>query len=238
MFSIKNGVGEQSIESFNISVSREPGRDGELSDQGLTQCSDAGSGIKQKMYIIPVGSAAPQGWSCRYMPHHFFAFSAIQDGAVIKGGKSESAFKLFSYGLPGIRSVNIEPDIDVDKLPSEWAGDLDNAESLSRRVSWSGKTIGPQAPPRILEGPRFLEYITELYEQCLVQKWLTEGKVGQDLETQLEGAKKRLAAKDAKGAKAALKTFLEYLKDQNGKALTPEAFALLYYNTQYLVDHL
>jgi hypothetical protein len=224
------------IDVVSFSISREI-TDSTLSDDGLKLCDSPRSKVVSKEMITAIGASAPEFWSCHLMPNKTFAFAAMDDNLRLHPGSSISGFQIVSRGLPAIRAVDAEPALDTDKLPSKYSDDK-LLEALESSLLWHGKTVGPRAPPRALDSKQFVDYLYLLNEQSAELKWIKRPELQQTLEQQLKAIKSRLVAKDPKQAKKLLTSFLQFVRDQNGSGVTPEGFALLYYNAQYLADHL
>src|SRR5262249_36180349 len=145
---------------------------------------------------------------------------------------------LSSQALPGIRDVNVEPDIDVDQLPDEYDENLQKTIELHNSVRWTGKTIGPKAPPKTFVASDFVNYLISVKEQSVTIGWIKDPGLANSLDVKLNDAKKKIAAGDSKTAKNVLGAFQSELTAQNGKQVSTEAYGLLFFNAQYLIDHL
>lgn len=223
-----------------------PAKEVSLATAGFTHCKghSGGSGeqwILQKRPMVPVGSEAPKGWSCNYenlagFSDGAFSFGGIDDPYFVNPGSS-LRMTIISAGLPAIRTVLIEPYIDTDLLPEEF--NLGNKlELLHEKVRWTGKGIGPKAPPKVFDASAFIAYLISLKEQSRVEGWIDNDGISNGLGAKLNDAQKKITAGDTKTAKNVLGAFLNDVQAQNGKHLTSEAYALLYFNGKYLADHL
>jgi hypothetical protein len=242
-YSVSNpSMNDGEVGTINISIRRDPITDVELPATGLNQCPhfsiQAAKLNLAKTPMVPVGSIAPKGWSCDYMPQGTFTFGANDNSDTIKPGKSLGPFVLTSYAPPGIREILVEPVIDYQAFPSEWEGDSARLLALHDKVNWSGKTIGPKAPPKVFVARDFINYLISLKDQSVSLGWIKEIGIANSLDVKLNEAKKRIVAGDNKTAKNVLGAFQNELQAQNGKQLTSEAYALLYFNAKYLIDHL
>jgi hypothetical protein len=226
------------VEMISFTISREI-MEAELSHEGLDICdSHPSRQIVPKTAITAIGATAPQIWTCSLMPNKTLTFYPTEDTKRLGPGQSLAGFQIISKGLPSIRAVDAEPSIDLDKLPDKYEENDELLRKLEASVAWHGKTVGPRAPPRTFDAKRFADYLSLLNEQSAELKWIKKPELQQTFEEQLKGIKSRLAAKDSKQAQKLLASFLQTVKEQSGKGITPEAFALLYYNAQYLADHL
>ncbi|MEX1136002.1 MAG: hypothetical protein WEB89_03820 [Balneolales bacterium] len=162
----------------------------------------------------------------------------------IKPGESQDSIIITSKGLPGIREFNAEPYINVDEFyPSEF--EVNNLDSLiqviekDRRVaSYSGQTVGPIAPPAIFVSLDFLETLIVYKTQSCDLGWIENQGICRSLQANLDNVKRQLEQGNTQTAANNLLAFLnevETIKDQH---LSSEAYALLKYNGEYLLDKL
>lgn len=230
------------IHSIRISVSKDPGTDADVSSSGLTYCpfhSAQSAEINLATTpMVPVGASTPNGWSCNYMPEGTFSFGSVEPENRIMPGKSSSGYVLTSYALPGIRNISVDPVIELDLLPSNYDETGVKLGQLEEKVRWTGKTVGPKAPPRVFVALNFLNYVISLKDQSFALGWIKDKGIANSLDAKLNDAKKKITAGNSKTAKNVLKAFQNEVRAQQGKKLTSEAYALLYYNAKYLIDHL
>lgn len=240
-------VNDGEIVSVRIFIPFNPSSEASLPPTGLQQCKrfskNSSARITAQMSIVPVGSSTPNGWSCGYAQlsgytDGAFSFGAIDDPYLVKPGSSITGLSLFSLGPPGIRDVMVNPDIDVNRLPPEYNENVPKTVALQNQVKWVGKTIGPKAPPKAFSGNSFIAYLISLVNQSRTQSWIDNDGIENSLLAKLNAAKAKIGAGDNKTAKNIVSAFLNDVQAQNGKHLSAEAYALLYYNGQYLVNHL
>jgi len=112
--------------------------------------------------------------------------------------------------------------------------------------SFKGKTVGPKPPPQTFVPLEFLNYLIALLHDSRQQVWITRDRVHQSLLAKLINAKRKLEAGQSHVAKNMLKAFLHEVRATScpeftcpgNKPLTSEAYALLYFNGRYLLEHL
>lgn len=238
-----------SIWHIDIEISRGP-TDALLSREGLLNgpryLRHSSEDAFQRIPMVPVGISGPKGWLSSLgftenPPRGFASWGGIEDSSLILPGRIFEGFQLTSYGLPGIRSVEIQPDIDWDNVPDEFSTP-ERARQLRDSLIFSTKTIGPKAPPQTFVPLEFLNYLMSLVHDSRQQGWVREAKEAKKLLQDLLKAKRRLEAGDPGKARSALKEFLERVKHEGcrgfhcpkNKALTSEAYALLYFNGKFL----
>lgn len=153
-----------------------------------------------------------------------------------------SGFQLTSYGLPGIRGVEVEPNIDPPPGVTGW----DALDAFYRQFAFRTSTVGPKAPPQHFVPLEFVNYLITLLHDSRQLGWVREKEEHQKLLKTLLGAKRRLERNEPGKAAHRLEKFVERVeKDacrdfrcRKEMALTSEAFALLFFNGRYLLDRL
>ena len=83
-----------------------------------------------------------------------------------------------------------------------------------------------------------LDTLVSLKHQAVANGWIDNQGVANSLDSKLDNAKSKLEAGDTTAAKNMLNAFVNEVEAQNGKHLTSEAYALLKYNAEYLIDRL
>ena len=101
-----------------------------------------------------------------------------------------------------------------------------------------GKTIGPGKIPEIFEPLPFLDNLVSLKEQAYSLGWIDNKGILNSLDQKLEAAKKNIEKGKVDTAKNILGAFINEVEAQKGKHLSSEAYALLKFNAQYLIENL
>lgn len=210
-----------------------------------------------KVTMIPVGMIEPNGWMALLSVYGTAGWGG-GDYVQLKQGQSLSGLRITSYGLPGIREFKAEPaiDFDADYYPGwesvkgaadESAAIIAKIDQFYEKISFRGKTVGPTAPPAIFSPTSFLDYIIDLKHQAFSLGWIDNSGIVNSLDVKLDNARKKLAEGSPGAAKNILNAFINEVEAQGcvsyencppGKHLTSEAYALLKYNAQYLIDNL
>lgn len=195
--------------------------------------------------IIPVGfSNVPTWWMAGLTVDKTASFG----GSLVKPGETQSGFELNSKGLPGIRSYVLSPNYD----PSEYYPSVDELESIEeikridslisrdrRELPVRGKTVGPVAPPSNTSPSNYTStLLSYLSQSCTELGWITNQGICRSLEVKLENAQRQLERGNTNAASGSLQAFLNELEAQKGKQVSPEAYALLYFNGEYLLNRL
>jgi hypothetical protein len=207
--------------------------------------------------MVPIGIDSPPNW-LGGLSVFGTAGWGCGELALMDPGQSMKGYRITSHGLPGIRAYKAQPYLDVDVLASSGVltaptgpEDLDKYKedlaNIKNSVSANGKTIGPTAPPAQFVALGFLAYLEDLKHQAFEQGWITNEGVVKSLDVKLDQARKHLQSGNQKAASNVLKAFLNEVSAQGcesfadcpeGKHLSPEAWALLYFNGQYLLERL
>lgn len=158
-----------------------------------------------------------------------------------------TGLSMTTYGLPTIQDFKVHTKYIAEKEDILRMGISEKEFILNawkylnafyENIAWKGKTIGPTAPPADFKPFEFLNYIINLKHEAYSLGWITNKGIEQSLDVKLENAKKKLEAGDIKTAKNILNAFLNEVEAQKDKHLTSEAYGLLKYNTQYIVERL
>jgi hypothetical protein len=177
----------------------------------------------------------------------------------ISAGETVAGFSLESRGTPSIVNATFYGHKRVRYNPPGDMTDTDILESFGRvyrQVKGEHKdkyeniilkTIGPTAPPEELVPADFLRNLIEMKHEATRQGWITNPGVERSLDAKLDAALKNVQSGNTKAASNILGAFINEVEAQGcetyddcpkGKHLSPEAYALLKYNAQYLMDNL
>jgi hypothetical protein len=209
--------------------------------------------------VIAIGMEAPERWTYGIgydEEGKGFVSFGILDEDEIKPGSSVSGLILTSYGIPTIRDFEAMPAyiateedaMSFAENEKEYASNTwEVLNRLYESITFSGKTVGPTAPPRELDPAGFIESLVDMKHEAYSLGWITDKGIEQSLDVKLDGALKKLRAGNVKAAGNILRAFINEVEAQGcetyedcpkGKHLRPEAYALLKYNAQYLLDNL
>lgn len=184
--------------------------------------------------VIPMGTQIPSGWSSGVDVMGNVMWGGNEKN-LIKPGQFLEGLMVLSFGLPGIRDVFVEPDIDYDNLPDEYWENVELTKQLQDSLVYTTKTLGPTAPPADFKPIEFLDYIISLKHEAFSLGWIVQGKdddkgkkgdeekgIIKSLDKKLENAKEKLKKGDIKEAIEKLKSFIHeiealYKEDKNDK---------------------
>jgi hypothetical protein len=236
--------------------------------------------------MVPAGfPIVPNGWLAGPTVMGTAKWGAATSASQLKPGMSAAGFRLQSRGIPTIRDFSAEPSFDIGEYYPD-VEELSSDEEVvkvqeqvnkdTKAINYTGRTIGPTAPPANFKPIEFLDYIVSLRKDAYYQGWIIQKNNEKDKDRDTDSDKDRKGKKDKKNkdddqetsimnsldgklnmARAELvkgnnKEAIEKLKSftyevaalsKEGKEIrqshiTWEAFALLYYNAQYLIDQL
>ncbi|MCL4549641.1 MAG: hypothetical protein M1495_13840 [Bacteroidetes bacterium] len=174
-----------------------------------------------------------------------------------------SGFVIYSKGLPSIIRFHLSGDIPIPEL-SEEPDSVENDNIFEN--SFKGWTVGPKDPPTQFVPVEFLDTLKSYLRQAYSLKWIVDKKenekekhdkekekdsgIVKELTKYLVKAREHLIKNKIKEAKKQLKEFVEkvenyYENDRDEEKersehgyLTSEAYALLKYNAEYLIQQL
>lgn len=204
----------------------------------------------QQVSMVPVGMAGPMGWAFGLGVNPagtegYASWGSRDEPFRILPGQVRHGFGLTSHGLPGIREVRVRPPIDSEQLPEEYE-DPDRLAQFVDTLTFRTKTVGPKAPPAQFVPLDFLNYLVSLLHQSREQGWVKVEGVHRSLLAKLLAAKRALEAGRAEPAAGEIKAFLNEVQAvacqefscPGNRPLTSEAYALLYFNAEYLAARL
>lgn len=232
------------VVSFDLFIRQNKQKDAQLSEEGISQCRSylgmPREFIEEKYLFLPIGSQAPDGWSCSQgrprdegAPSYGFFVSAH-----LTPGKSQGGLVMISRGLPAIRDAKVSADIDLDRLPDEYYENVEKTVALENKVNWRGRSLGPKAPPKIFNAEEVVSELKKSLDESEKLGWVLSSTLARQLESKLMKAVNKLAIGDKKSAQDLLADLRDQIEAQKGKQLTSEGHALLYYNLEYILKQL
>lgn len=140
----------------------------------------------------------------------------------------------------------IKPKFEQTPVDEATPENTERIKAIEKAIAVTLKTIGPTAPPKDFVPLEFLNYLLTLLHDSRQLGWITGDGVHQSLLAKLLNAKRKLEAGQGAVAKNLLKAFLNEVQAVScpeftcpgNKPLTSEAYALLYFNGQYLWERL
>ncbi|MBI4654015.1 MAG: hypothetical protein HY752_03365 [Nitrospirae bacterium] len=208
-----------------------------------------------KKKVIPVGVRVPSRWSGDITVKGTVMWGGSEKNLIIPG-QSLNRFVIITHGLPGIREAYAQPDYiateeeilksgisEKEYIENTW----EVLDKFYKSLTFKTKTIGPTAPPKDFNPLNFLNYIIDLKNQAVSLGWIKNKNVEQSFNAKLDDGQKKLKQGNISAVKEVLNGFIKEVESQGcmsydtcpaDKLLTPEAYALLKYNVQYLIERL
>jgi hypothetical protein len=164
-------------------------------------------------------------------------------------GQNLAGFGLQSKGLPTIRTARISPYLDIEQFPDpetmptvEAADSIVNLiDSLRAVLPRHVKTVAPTNPPDPFTALTFLDTIKSYITESRTLGWITTQATADKYTALMNSAQAHLSSTPPlRGvAKAKLDSVLvNVYPDSGAGTITSEAYALLRFNTEYVLKKL
>jgi hypothetical protein len=159
-------------------------------------------------------------------------------------GQSIDSIVLMSRGLPSIRHFMAVPEFQDDLLfPS--ISEVDNSDSLVQAVDsirllvrYKGETIAPTAPPLTFLATAWCDTLSYFAAYAQSLSWIPSPSVADKYFSYFNSAKASLRVDNIAAARTTLNQVLVDVNIDSTSNLTSEAYALIRYNTEYLLSQL
>jgi hypothetical protein len=153
---------------------------------------------------------------------------------MIQKGEKKAGFTMTSKGLPAINSYYVQSEHGL----VEYDYDLNDLRDDIINNSTSGLTISPQAPPSPFIPLTFLDTLTGYTNQSRTLGWIKDSLTAVKYLGYFSTAKTELQQNDTATAKSTLRQVLSDVDVDSTSHLTSEAYALLRFNTEYLIPRI
>ena len=238
------------IAGFEIDISRSE----DIADLDTVGLRFENDGYTEKIFrrnfakfagrIVPVGFfRTPEGhWSGGNTNNLTASFDGIGESQILPG-QTTSGFEITSKGLPGIRKYIVSPHFDVialfpDPADTNITEHVPPEDSVRQVVKFRGWTVGPTGPLLGFTAGVFLDTLLSYVAQSKLFNWITTQSTADKYSNFFNSAKTALQTQNIASARTMLEHVLEDTNIDSSSTLTSEAYALLRYNTEYLLDHL
>jgi hypothetical protein len=209
---------------------------------------------------------SPRKWNAGFdAEHKLISFGTDDEFGMIQPGGTSGTFSILSRGIPRIAAFYIQGPVNALNTsddPSQFEQQFYENIYLN---SFSGSTIAPAKPPSAYEPIEFLDTLLSYVHQSHELGWINntrdddaeaderaEDGIVKNLDKRLRQTRDLIVKDKIGAAKGRLTMFLnkvERLWDRQQKEdkrnrrnpkiiFTSEAYALLKYNGEYLLDHL
>jgi FIMAH domain len=195
--------------------------------------------------MVPLALSAPALWLCGPAVNGTVQWFASDSNAQISPSRSLSGYQITSPGLPGIRTITLERLVDVDDLdidspqddsPAQVSAYLAKVDQIRNAASYHAMTVAPTAPPAVLKPVDFLQTIISYKALASQLGWIASFGIANSFDAKLSAAQAALGRGDNTAARNQLDALFHEVDAQAGKQISPEAVALLKFNTQYLIS--
>ena len=165
-------------------------------------------------------------------------------GDYVRPGEEFSGIELTSKGLPGIRRFTVIPNLNLREF--FFAGDDSTqrwtphkiVDSIRSIINFHGWTIGPSSPPIAYTNKAWCDTLLSFTVRSRSYQWIASDADRDRYLTRFTQTRTRIQANDIRGARDTIAQILTELNQDSSGALTSEAYALLRYNTEYLLSQL
>ncbi len=247
------------LDEFDIDISCPP-LGVELSNEGLVDSKHVWRtplGNPQAQKVIPVGIPILPS-SGEYTSTWWAAFGV--DGSIswtspygmfrVSPGTTLDSVVVTSHGIPSLRrfvaspSYNPKPAVEItpeneDSVymnTPEPTAEQDSAEvALEDSIKVRGWTIGPTAPPLNFDGSSWLDTLTSYTTQSRSLGWIKDQARADKYSGYFASAKTSLQQNNTGAARSTLQQVVQQVNIDSTSSLTSEAYALIRYNTEYLL---
>jgi len=236
-------LGNRIVPGFSVSLSKK--------NLGLTYSYTLtnGPGAEQEIFrfwLLPPSRLsidslrAPAKWYIGIHDEDFLIINCVASDKNIKPGSSLSGFSFRSVSIPGIISFYAEGEHPLPRFQPGMA--TDSIRGYSNLTPYGpgivGKTVGPVLPPDPFIAASFLDTLASYKHQAFALGWITNKGILNSLDQKLDNVRKQLGRDNTNTAKNILNAFIKEVEAQKDKHLTSEAYALLKYNAEYLIEKL
>jgi len=183
--------------------------------------------------------SAPEGWKFigrfENSPSSW-NYNLGNTSSLIVPGQIKKGFKVRSVGLPKISNFYIQSE----RGPSYYRGSdvLIRMHEDIINNSFNGKTITPYPPPNPFIPHEFIDTLLNYNSQSYNLGWIQDQAIHDKYNTYFNNAKNYLNQNNNNSAKTELQTVLSECIADSSTVLTSEAFALLFFNTEYLISQI
>ncbi|MFA3783609.1 hypothetical protein ABRY23_11160 [Melioribacteraceae bacterium 4301-Me] len=192
---------------------------------------------------VPFGvSETPNDYALGY-PSLNYSVSFFGFG-YLKPGDSLNNFEINTKGIPSIRRVtfSIAKDTIIDQLPSieDTTSDMTESQmdSLLSSLDYNTWTIGPNFFADDLSLVNIIDSIISYNQRAYDLNWIREEQVKNKYLLFLSDAKTSIQQNNLVQARSYLENIVSEVNIDSSSFITSEAYALLRYNTEYLLSKL
>lgn len=162
----------------------------------------------------------------------------------IQPSENQKGFFFQSLGLPAIvkgyassvTGVFFSEEQEREELPYEVDVVVDSLKRITEHVTF--QTIGPKVLPENISNTALVDTLQSYLSFSCDTTWIKNQGICRSLETKLENVDRQLQRENTSPARGSLQAFLNEVEALREKQLSSEAYALLWFNGQYLLERL
>ncbi|MDI6765500.1 MAG: hypothetical protein QME52_01540 [Bacteroidota bacterium] len=190
--------------------------------------------------IDTVGTIISGVWNGSYtwvVNGYYWRSLISDDNTMLHANQLITGSGIQSVDLPGIKTIYAKGSNALGNVSSPQR----TRESVINDVlinSYHTQTVGPTSTPSPFDSLNFLDTLTSYTTQSRTLGWITEQSTAGKYTTFFDSAKVQLQRNAIRATRATLDTVLANANQDSSHALTSEAYALIYFNTEYLLNQL
>ncbi len=181
-------------------------------------------------------------WTADITPQLNACYAFSSDSMKISPGTYIKDIVMMSKALPGIRLVTVQPFFD----PADYFKRINDSATASHReidsirygVRFTGWTIGTIAPPMNFEPLVWIDTLLSFTNRSIIYGWITTEQIAEKYIGYFNNAKTNLQQNNIRATRDTLNNVLRDVDIDSSSTLTSEAYALIRYNTEYLLAQL
>ena len=194
---------------------------------------------------LSVSQRTPTQWESfgKVAESPFYFWSRSDPPFGLQPGEAATFGIVVSRGFPAIHSFLAWGLVDPPTISDVDRGECKGTDVLKN--NFKGVSIGPRSIARPVVPGEFVNMLLTIVRKSRQQEWIQDDQTAQALIDKLRQAKRRLEIANIPGAQERLESVISDVQmlscktlDCDGKPLTSEAYALLFYNTRLLVRQL
>lgn len=197
--------------------------------------------------IVPVGvprlpnyKGFTSAWDADFLQEGSILWGDAINEYRVEPGAALDSIILTSHGLPGIRRAIMYPSYDpipVDTTEEDPVASL-TFDSLEATLKWTGVTVGPSAPPAKFDPVAFIDTLMAFVRAARTEGWIKSDRRSEAFLDLFGQTKDIVRSSHTHSALSVLRWILEEVAADEGEPLSSEAFALIRFNTEYLMSQL
>ncbi|MFC2134614.1 hypothetical protein ACFLTH_08360 [Bacteroidota bacterium] len=184
--------------------------------------------------LIDIVSSQPPGWVRKELNAAFLYFQTYFEQFEISPGASPTDFIIISNAIPALINYYIQADHIYPEINRTEESDINDIFTNS----FTAYTLVPEYPDDPFKAIEFIDNVFSYLSQSLDLNWITDEQTKTKYENYFASSKDALVNGDTSSARTYLQNVLTDVDVDSSSTLTSEAYALLRYNTEYLLKQI